>query len=252
MASQEWFTNRVLNKKDDKFRDAVHKVSSNKIGEIILVVLMRIIPGIGIFIGLGLAFLNTDTAVSIGAIPIVIIISYVVLVFQSEILLTIEFVKDMNKIDNDNMGSKDLKFLVRSSYILKTRKNQFLIMAALLLIYGIFGGIIDTLAIYTVAIIEYFYLGIFASMANLLTNQNTGILIGLLFIVASLTSVVIAIALVYVYVKFCLFLIRIEVPEDLQHANASHLVKIPVDREFIGNCRVAFISTRKESHVIEE
>ncbi|MHA2297159.1 MAG: hypothetical protein ACXAEU_26135 [Candidatus Hodarchaeales archaeon] len=207
--SQAWLMKKVITEDGESTKESIRGFFSSGKGGTIALILTIISSGAGFFLGLGLSFFNQETGIQIGGIPIILIVTYVVLIFLSEVIATILFTNEMRKVANDNLGTKDLRVFYRALNILKIRKKQFIVIAILLFLYGFFGGIFDLLVIYLLVFVEVFFITVLGSPAM-------ATIIPVVFLVAAFLSVLVAIVIVYVYAKFCLFLIRIKLPEDLQ------------------------------------
>ncbi|MFW9993183.1 MAG: hypothetical protein ACFFD4_14160 [Candidatus Odinarchaeota archaeon] len=211
--SQSWLMKQVI-ADEKKEKDTLRGFFLTGKGGTIMLILVFLSSGVGLFLGLGLAFFNSDTGVTIAAIPIVIIVTYAFLVLLSEILATLKFTSEMRTVPVDKLGEKDLKVFIRASYILTTRRKQFLVIATLLFLYGLFGGFFDLLVIAVLTVVQVLFI-------TILGNPALKDFIILVFLVAAFLSVFVSIIIVYIYVKFCMFLIKIKMPEDIAPAKIS-------------------------------
>ncbi|MHA2295598.1 MAG: hypothetical protein ACXADA_06240 [Candidatus Hodarchaeales archaeon] len=237
--NQSWFIKNVLSENrgsgvPDWFREFFLQ---NSIGTVLLWVLVWLSSGLGLLIGIGFAFLNTNTAVKIAVIPIVIAITYIILVLLSEIFATFKFANHLIVVNINLLGSKDLGVMIRTSYIMVTRKIQFLLIAILLLLYGVFSDYIDNLFVNVISIPVIAFLAIFDNAFEYL-NFLPNFFLNILALSAAFVSVIIATASVYLYIKFCKLLIRIKIPEDFQPRN---ILEFPVDEKI----QTSYFSWRK-------
>jgi len=151
-ASQEWYMKEMAEGTENRFKEAVRRFYFTRAGGFIILAFIMLSGFIGLVIGLGLAFINNETALQVGGIPIIIIITYIMLVLLSDILVTVNFAKNMKSINTAKLGTKDLKVFKRAASILSVRKRQFLVIAALLFFYGIAGGLFDALFIFVLTV----------------------------------------------------------------------------------------------------
>lgn len=201
-ASQVWFMKDMAEGSEMRFKEAVRKLYFTRFGGILILALITLSGWLGLIIGLGLAFFNSQTALQVGVIPIIVIITYILLVFLSEVIQTIMFTKNMRGIGNAKLGPKDLKVFKRAVYILAVRKRQFLVIALLLILYGVLGGVFDLLVVYLFTLVQVFFITVLGDPGLM---QHIVILV----IIAIITSVLFVSALAVLYKKFCLFLIRL-------------------------------------------
>ncbi|MFW9998226.1 MAG: hypothetical protein ACFFD4_39660 [Candidatus Odinarchaeota archaeon] len=218
--NQEWFMKEILLESKEGMAVRIREFFSGTFGATILWVLVWMSSGLGLFIGVGLAFLNQETAVKIAAVPIVIIFTYIAVVYLSEIFTTFKYVRYMQSVNDELLVAKDLVVMIRVSYILMIRLRQFLVIAVLLFMYGIVGVVIDEIIVSAIAVPSILFLAVFGSIAGIIgDNPALGRLLNILVIASAFVSVIIAIAIINIYIKFWKFLIRVKVPAKYQPSN---------------------------------
>jgi len=214
-ANQHWLMKEVFLSRGSSFQNSLQNFFSTSIGATLFFVLIWSSSVLGLLAGVFLSFLNSSTALNFGAIPIVVIVIYVILISQSEIFRTLKFVSYLSTIDNAKLGMNDLKILMRAEYILKIRRKQFLVIAGLLVIYGFSGGIFDLLFVYLIGAVEVLFLEVFGNLIIFFNDASLYSLILPLVLFAGFVSVLIAIFFFYCFMRLVMRLIKLDVPADL-------------------------------------